>query len=114
MHWLNSQLKSSLLALLGADAVTSTLREDRIEHIRQLMLDELGEFSHAHFPKIVRRIQYALDAEALWYLRGELMTVLGAMHGETLARKKIEQISQQFKGLLPKALMARSSSLKRE
>ncbi len=110
MHWFNSQLKSSLLALLGSSAITSALRENRLEHIRQLMLDELGD---AHVPKIVRRVRYAIDAEALWFVRSEVMTVLSAMHGETIAQEKIKRISEQFKGLLPKGLTSRSSSLTR-
>lgn len=113
MHWFNSQLKSSLLALLGSSVITSAWRENCIEHIRQLMLDELGEHGDAHFPKIVRRVRYAIDAEALWFMRSEVMTVLGAMHGETIAQEKIKRISEQFKGLLPKGLTSRSSSLTR-
>jgi hypothetical protein len=113
MRWLNSQLKSSLLALLGSNAITTTLREERIEHIRQLMLDELGEFGDAHFPKIVCRVRYAIDAEALWFVRSDVMDILGTMHGETIGQEKIKGISEQFKGLLPKGLTSRSSSLTR-
>jgi hypothetical protein len=113
MHRLSSQLKSSLLALLGCSANTSASREDRIEHIRKLMLDALGEVGEAHFPKVVRRVRYSRDAEALWFIRSEMMTVLGAMYGETIALEKIKHISEKFKGLLPKGLISRSSSLKR-
>ena len=111
IHWLNSQIKSSLLALLGSNAITPGLREGRTEYIRQLMLDELGEFGEDHFPKIVRRVRYAIDAQTLWFVRSDLLTVLGAMHGETIAREKINHISKKFKGLLPKGLNTRSSSL---
>ena len=111
MRWFNSQLKSSLLAILGFPATTHELREDRIEHIRQLLLDELGEFGHVHYPKVVRHVLYATDAQALWFVRSEVLMVLGALHGEHIARKKITCISIQFKGLLPKGLTSRSSSL---
>ncbi|MEO5660058.1 MAG: hypothetical protein ABIQ90_09695 [Polaromonas sp.] len=100
-----------MLALLGSSGATSALREERIEQIRVLMLEELGDYGEAHFPKIVRHVRYALDAQALWYVRSEVMTVLGAMHGELIAKQKIKRISQQFKGLLPKGLASRSSSL---
>ncbi len=112
MNWLNSQLKSSLLALLGSSAINHTQREDRIDDIRRLMLSELGEFGDEHFQRIVRRIRYAVDAEALWFLRIDVMTVLGEIHGETIACEKIKNISEQFKGLLPKSLTSRPSSLK--
>lgn len=111
MSWFNSQLKSSLLAILGFPATSHDLQEDRIEHIRQLMLDELGEFCHVHYPKVVRHVLYATDAQALWFVRSEVLMVLGALHGERIARKKISYISIQFKGLLPKGLTSRSSSL---
>ncbi len=112
MNWLNTQLKSSLLALLGSHAITPGIREDRIEQIRQSMLDELGEFGQAHFPKIVVRVRYALDAQALWFIRSEVMSVLGARYGETIAREKINQISKNFIGLLPKGLISRPSSFR--
>ena len=111
MRWFNSQLKSSLLSLLGSSATVHDPREDRIEQIRQLMLDELGEFGNLHYPKVIHHVFYAADAQALWFVRSEVMTVLGALHGENIARKKISHISNQFKGLLPKGLMSRSSSL---
>lgn len=112
MHWLNSHhLKSSLLALLASTAITPRMRNGRIEQIRQLMLEELGEFGHIHYPNIVRHVRYAIDAQALWFVRSEVMTVLGALYGETIAREKIDHISRQFKGLLPKGLSSRSSPL---
>ena len=112
MYWLKTQLKSSLLALLGSTPIASSMRNERVEHVRQLMLNELGEFGDIHFSRIVVRVRYALDAQALWFMRGEIMTVLSAMHGENIAQEKIKQISKEFIGLLPKGLIARSSSLK--
>lgn len=113
MHWFNSQLKSSLLALLGSDVLTPFVREDRTEDIREWMLDELEQSEELKFPQIVRQVRYATDAQALWFIRGEVMTALAAMHGETVAREKINHISQKFKGLLPKGLNSRLSSLNR-
>jgi hypothetical protein len=39
------------------------------------------------------------------------MAVLAAMHGETIARKKMAFISGKFKGLLPRGLSSRPSPL---
>ena len=111
MPWFNSQLKSSLLALLSSDNLTPAARQDRIEDIRQLLIYELEQSADLKFPKIVRRVRYASDAQALWYARGEVMAALGAMHGETIAREKINHISEKFKGLLPKGLNPRVNSL---
>lgn len=99
--------------MLGSSAITPGLRQNRIEHIRQLMLHELGDFGKANFSKVVVRVRYALDAEALWFMRGDVMAVLSAMHGETMAQEKIRLISKEFKGLLPKGLISRPSSRKR-
>jgi hypothetical protein len=111
MRWLNSHLRSSLFALLGSAAALPAFREERVEHIRQLMLDELGGFGNNHFPQIVRRVRYAIDAQALWFVRSEVVTVLDAMYGETIALEKISRISQKFKGLVPKGLTSRSGAL---
>lgn len=113
MHWFNSQLKSSLLALLSPDVLKPSVRENRTEDIREWMLDELEQSEELKFPTIVRQVRYATDAQALWFMRGEVMTALAAMHGETVAREKISHISQKFKGLLPKGLNSRSSLLSR-
>lgn len=113
MNWFNSQLKSSLLALLSPEGLAPSVREDRTEDIREWMIDELEDSEELKFSQIVRRVRYATDAQALWFIRGEVMTALAEMHGETVAREKISHISQKFKGLLPKGLNSRSSLLSR-
>ena len=112
MSWLQSHLKSSLMSLLGAAEVTTAARENRTEDIRQMMLDEMELFGDMNFPKVTRRVRFATDALGLWYARGDVMAVLAAEYGETVAREKIQRITAQFKGLLPQSMRARSSSLK--
>ncbi|WP_457282784.1 hypothetical protein [Polaromonas sp. P5_D5] len=111
MRWLKPNLKSSFMALLGTGEVTASVLEDRTEEIRQFILDELGEFGEKHYPKITRRVRYAQDVQGLWYTRGDIMAVLAAMHGETVAREKVSRISDKFKGMLPRGLSSRSSPL---
>lgn len=111
MRWLKTTLKSSFLALLGPGEVTSSVLETRTEDIRQFTLDELGEFGEKNYPQIIRRLRYAKDIQELWYMRGSVMAVLSAMHGETVARKKMAVISDKFKGLLPRGLNSRPSPL---
>lgn len=111
MHWLTTTLKSSFMAFLGVGEVTPSRLEDQLEDIRQFMLDELGEFGEKNYPQIIRRVRYAQDAQDLWYTRGTVMAVLAAVHGETIAREKIDRISNQFKGLLPRGLSSRPSYL---
>ncbi|UUZ73910.1 hypothetical protein LP415_13690 [Polaromonas sp. P1(28)-8] len=111
MDWLKTHLKSSLMVLLGSGEASPSLLEDRTEDIRQFILDELGDFGEQHYPKITRRIRYAQDPQGLWYARSDVMAVLAAIHGETVAREKINRINDKFKGLLPRGLSSRPSSL---
>ncbi|MES3003730.1 MAG: hypothetical protein V4787_23770 [Pseudomonadota bacterium] len=81
------------------------------EDIRESMLSVLGDTGIKHFPQVTRRIRYANDIQALWYLRGDLMGALAAMHGEAAARQKIASITHMFQGLLPGGLNSRPSPL---
>ena len=112
MRWLKPSIRSSIYGLLGhpMDPSDSTL-ETSIEDIRDQMLEVLGETGQKSFPHVVRRIRYAGDIQALWYLRGDLMAALAAQHSESLARQKLASISDQFQGLLPGGLNSRPSPL---
>ena len=72
---------------------------------------DLGDNGSKRFPLVTRRIRYANDLQALWYLRGDLMGALAATHGESMAREKIQEISNMFRGLLPGGLTSRPSPL---
>lgn len=111
MRWITPDLKSSLLGLLNSDEATPSSLNKRTEGIRQLMLDELGEFGEKHYPKIALRVRYAQDAQGLWYARGDVMAVISAMQGESIARQKVNGITKMFDGLLPGGLGSRRSSL---
>lgn len=112
MSWLKPSIKSSIYGLLGhpMDPSDSTL-ENSIEEIREQMLGALGETGQKNFPHVARRIRYASDVQALWYLRGDLMAALAAQHSESVARQKLASISDQFQGLLPGGLNSRPSPL---
>jgi hypothetical protein len=112
MRWLKPNLRSSLYGLLGNPVAPSeSMLESGLEDIRESMLAVLGEAGPTNYPQITRRIRYANDIQALWYLRGDLMGALAAMHGEMVARQKIASITAQFQGLLPNGLSSRASPL---
>jgi len=112
MRWLKPNLRSSIYGLLGNPVEPSeSILEGGTENIRESMLLVLGETGPKHFPQVTRRIRYANDVQALWYLRGDLMAALAAMHGEVAAREKISSITAQFQGLLPNSLSSRASPL---
>jgi hypothetical protein len=112
MRWLKPNIRNSLYGLLGnRPAPSDSVLENGTEDIRELMLSVLGEPGTRHFPQITRRIRYASDIQALWYLRGDLMAALASMHGEAAARSKIASVTAQFQGLLPAGLTSRPSPL---
>ena len=111
MRWLKTHLKNCFQALMGSGTATLSRQEGLTEDIRQFILDELGELGEKKHPKTVLRVRYAQDAQALWYVRGDLMAALADTHGETIAREKVAHISDMFKGLLPRGLSSRPSSL---
>lgn len=112
MRWLKPNLRSSIYGLLGNPVPPSdSILESGTEDIREAMLSVMGDGGPKHFPQVTRRIRYANDIQALWYLRGDLMAALAAMHGEVAAREKIAAISTLFHGLLPSGLGTRPSRL---
>ena len=113
MRWLKPNLRSSIYGLLGHPRTPSeSVLENSTEDIREAMLALLGDNGPKRFPQITRRIRYANDIQALWYLRGDLMAALAAMHGEMAAREKVASVTAQFQGLLPSGLGSRPSPLR--
>lgn len=103
----------SIYGLLGGAPKSSQDLEDAIADIQETMLGALGQDGAKNYPAVARRIQYADDLQALWYLRGDLMAALAALHGEARARETVRQISEQFEGMLPNGLSTRPSPLGR-
>ena len=104
-------IKSSCMALLGMSPAPAKDVTGRIEHIRQRMLTELGDYGDRKFPAVVRRVRFAPDVHGLWYARSDVMAILSTTHGESVARKKMTDISGEFVGLLPKSV-TRTSALR--
>lgn len=110
MSWFKTTAHS-LLGLLGSqlgpgDSVLETGKED----IREAMLGLLEEIG-AQSADVTRRIRYAADIEALWFLRAGLMHSLAAVYGEAQANWKVREISDMFEGLLRGSYCSRPSPL---
>jgi len=100
------------MGLLGNPAPPSDSVLDRAtDDIREAMLALIARCDTVEFADVVRRIRYAEDLHALWYLRGDLMAALADARGEIVAREKIASITGQFEGLLPGGLSSRPSPL---
>ena len=101
----------SIYGLLGVWPPTTQEFGECVSHLRQAMLDALAEAGESCFSPVARRIDGADDAQALWFLRADMMAVLAARYGEERARERLFEISEQFDGVLPKGLRSRASPL---
>lgn len=112
MSWLKSA-SASFFGAIGslAPAPSESVLEDRCEELRQNMLSTLGEKGSAAYPALRRRLMFASDVEALWYLRSEWMAALSHLLGERVAAAHLRSINIQFEGVLSKGMSSRPSPL---
>jgi len=112
MRWFKPNLKSiHALFGFGHPPVQDTVLDLGIEDIREAMLALLQGLDTSQHPQVERRIRYALDVLALWYLRGDLMALLASHYGEAGARERLDPISDMFRAMLPHGLRSRPSPL---
>jgi hypothetical protein len=112
MRWFKGTLRNSIYGLLGNPVTPSdSVLDEGTEDIREAMLALLGEAGTKQFANVTRRVRYANDLQALWYLRGDVLAALAATHGEVAARHKVQRVSEMFQGLLPGSLSSRPSPL---
>jgi hypothetical protein len=112
MSWFHAKLRSSFSALLGGSApATAPIGEVSLEDIRQTMAELARQDTSDRSAKLQRRIRYASDVEALWFMRGELMGLLARGRGESAALEEIDRLSDMFSELLPQGLRSRPSPL---
>jgi hypothetical protein len=111
MRWVKTTL-SSVWGMVGFTPVPSdSVLTDRTEDIREIMLETLGNSGAVKHPVVRRRIMYAADLEALWYLRSDWMAALSATQGEVAAAEHVRRLNISFAGLLGGGLQSRPSSL---
>ena len=111
MGWFKGSVKGSIYGLLGnpvlpSDSVLATGTEDIREAMLALLHGPGGQFS-----TVTRRVRYASDIQALWYLRGDLLAALASVQGEAKARQHLQSITRMFQGLLPGSMSSRFSPL---
>jgi hypothetical protein len=113
MRWFRTKdLRSSLYALLNVSTARPRLDDAAtMDQIREAMLALTSDEGSERAAAVTRRIRYATDLQALWFLRGELMQLLARSHGEVSAREKVDALSSLFSDLLPSALRSRPSPL---
>jgi hypothetical protein len=114
MSWFKTkELRSSLYAIFTAVSTSAPPDESsQLEKIREAMLalvalDGGGDRSLG----LTRRIRYATDLQALWFMRGEVMGLLARTYGEAASLEMLEPVSDLFGNLLPRGLRSRPSPL---
>jgi hypothetical protein len=111
MRWVKTTI-SSVWGMIGLQPIPSEdVLHNRVEDIREDMLDIMGEAGATLRPVVRRRIQYAPDLEALWYLRSDWMSTIAATQGEAAAAAHVRRLNNSFSGLLPEGLQSRPSHL---
>jgi len=112
MRWFKGSLRHSIYGLLGNPVLPSeSVLQTGTEDIREAMLLLLSEAGGREFANVTRRVRYANDIQALWYLRGDLLAALAGAQGEQVARQKVQRVTRMFQGLLPASLNSRPSPL---
>jgi len=112
MSWIPTSLVTGVQNFLASQGgLKESRKQSAMEDIREAMLDGLGVSGTVAPSKLEQKVAYAADLHDLWYLRGDLMAAYAAVDGEAIARRKLDQISTMFKGLLPKALTSRACNL---
>ncbi len=104
-------LRGRLSALWAREGVplSQNALDGQVEDVRARMLGHLSK-GQILTTSLYRRIQYADDIQALWYLRSDLMAALAFAHGETMAKREMAEITEAFQGALPKAMRMRAGS----
>lgn len=57
--------------------------------------------------RVVHRVRFADELEALWYLRQDMLLALVEAIGESTARREMARINRLFKGYLPPTMVPR-------
>lgn len=105
MHRITQAIRTSMAALLGDDTPAEPAASDiqRTNAIRADMLKSLGAQGASRYGGLCYRIEWAADAEGLWYLRSEMMMALCELHGEAEAHKRMTAITELFLGIVKAA-----------
>jgi hypothetical protein len=94
---------TSTLAALITDQNTIIDADGRTENIRDAMLRALSTLEDHHHNdalKVWADIVRADDIQTLWYLRSDMLRLLADFHGEPVARRKLDEISEMFRGMV--------------
>lgn len=114
MSWKTSKFASSLISLF-IDSAPDELNDSRVERVREAMLRSLHGLADSQpLDSLTRRVRWAPHAQALWYLRVDVMTMLSTWRGEVEARQTLQAITELFLGLVHANQIARPNRLNQQ
>ncbi len=100
MSWKTSKFASSLISLF-IDSAPDEINDSRVERVRDAMLRSFhGLPDSPTLDSLTRRVRWAPHAQALWYLRVDVMTMLSTLRSEVEARQSLQAITELFLGLV--------------
>jgi hypothetical protein len=111
MSWIPSSFITTMQSLLSSSESDQEQTGDRMEDIRQAMLDTLDRDDWDNYYYLERQIMCVPDLMDLWFLRSDLMYAISTVHGEMVSGQILRTISNMFDGLLPKNMATRPSPL---
>jgi hypothetical protein len=113
MRWFKTtHLRSSIYAMFSVSTARPRLPDPvTMDEIREAMLVLVDLENGERAAGLARRIRYATELQALWFMRGEIMQLLARTHGEQAAREKVDELSALFGDQLPSGLRSRPSPL---
>ncbi len=111
MSWKTSKFASSLVSLF-IDSAPDELNDSRVERVREAMLTSFEGLPDSQtLESLTRRVRWAPHAQALWYLRVDVMTMLSTLRSEVEARQSLKAITELFLGLVHANQIARPNRL---
>lgn len=95
--------------LVATEEVSDADLDSRCEDIREAMLTLLDQCRpNSATEAVAKRVCYARNIEALWYLRSAVMLQVTLIAGEAEAHAQLVRITELFRGHLPAGLRPRS------
>ena len=82
-----------------------------IEDVRQEMLRLLEDMPPTEVARAALRLRIARDAQALWFLRTDLLHALAKQVGEPEAARRLQRVTALLEALIPRGLRTRASPL---
>lgn len=107
-RWLHS-VQELLTGFGQARTQRKQKNAQHLETIRGSMIDLLPMTSTRQAHWLHKRLRQAREVQDLWYLRSDLLQALARVEGEKAARQRLTKITALFEGVLPAAMLQRST-----